>query len=185
MSLFSCNEKTSEPKISKELIDLISNGTLKEKESIDSKKMIYVSRYNGVKVFAKLKNDKFIETDFHELLWLYEKKFITKFDSFNEFMNELINEDFVLNENNFIETATFQLDNDLKNEFKSLSFEDFLKKYSLSKKDDKKLYLKDKFFSGNRYQTISYLLYTKGYYLGGGCLGEATGIYEFEKLLNQ
>lgn len=38
MSLFSCNEKTSEPKISKELIDLISNGTLKEKESIDSKK---------------------------------------------------------------------------------------------------------------------------------------------------
>ncbi len=66
-----------------------------------------------------------------------------------------------------------------------MSFEDFLKKYSLRKKDDKKLYLKDEFFSGNKYLTISYLLYTKGYYLGGGCLGEGTKIYKFERLLNK
>lgn len=100
-------------------------------------------------------------------------------------MNELINEDFVLNENDFIETATFQLDKDLNNEFKNLSFEDFLKKYSLSEKGDKRLYLKDEFFSGNRYLTVSYLLYTKGYYLGGGCLGDGTKIYKFETLLNK
>ena len=80
-------------------------------------------------------------------------------------MYEVINEDLVLNEDDFKEKS-FYLDKYLKKEFESLSFENFLKKYSLRKKDDKKLYLKDELFSGNRYLTMSYLLYTKGYYLG-------------------
>lgn len=184
-SLFSCNEKINEFKISKELIDLICEETLKEKESFDSKKKFYINHYNDIEVFAKLNNGKFIKTRFYEFLELYEKKFKSDFDSFDEFMNEVINENFVLNENDFIKTATFHLDKHLKKEFKSLSFDVFLKKYSLRKKDDKNLYLKDENFSGNRYLTISYLLYTKGYYLGGGCLGEGTGIYEFERLLNK
>ena len=53
----------------------------------------------------------------------------------------------------------------------------------MRKNGDNKLYLKDNFFSGNRYLTVSYLFYTKGYYLSGGCLGEGTGIYKFEDLL--
>lgn len=183
MSLFSCNEKTSEPKISKELIDLICEENIKHKKVLDSKSKIYIYRnYSFIDVFAKLNNDKYVETNFYELLEIYEKRFKTKFDSYNEFMNEVINEDFVLNENGFYEKS-FYLDKDLNNEFKNLSFEDFLKKYSLRKKDDKKRYLKDRFFSGNRYLTVSYLLYTKGYYLGGGCLGDGTKIYKYEDLL--
>lgn len=72
--LFSCNEKTSELKISKELIDLISNGTLKEKEFFDSKKDIYVSDYNDVKIFVKLNDFKFVKARPYDLLELYEKK---------------------------------------------------------------------------------------------------------------
>jgi hypothetical protein len=183
-SLFSCNEKTLKPKISKELIDLICEENIKQKKVSDSnsKKLIY-RKYNSVYVYAKLNNRKFVETDFYELLKIYEKEFTSKFDSYNEFMFKVINEDFVLNEDDFIETATFQLDKGLKKEFESLSFEVFLKKYSLRKKDDKKLYLKDRFFSGNRYLTVSCLLYTKGYYLGGGCLGDGAKIYKFEDIL--
>jgi hypothetical protein len=183
ISLFSCNDKTSEPKISKELIDLICEENIKQKKvsDLNSKKLIY-RKYHSVYVFAKLNNSKFVETDFYELLKIYEKEFTSKFDSYNEFMYEVINEDLVLNETDFGEKA-FHLDKDLNKKFKSLSFEDFLKKYSLRKKNDKKLYFKDKNFSSNRYLTIGYILYTKGYYLGGGCLGDGTKIYKFEDLL--
>lgn len=182
-SLFSCNEKTSKPKISKELIDLICEVNIMQKKVSDSnsKKLIY-RKYNSVYVFAKLNNDKFVETDFFDLLIIYEKEFSSKFDSYNEFMYEVINEDLVLNEDDF-EEKSFYLDKYLKKEFESLPFEDFLKKYSLRKKDDKKLYFKDENFSSNRYLTISYILYTKGYYLDGGCLGDGTKIYKFEDLL--
>jgi hypothetical protein len=60
-----------------------------------------------------------------------------------------------------------------------------LKKYSFEKEDDNELYLKNNTFSGDKYLTISYLFYTKGYYLGGGCLGDGTKIYKFERLLNK
>lgn len=113
-----------------------------------------------------------------------KKKHKAEFDGFNNFMNEVINKDFVLNENGFYEKS-FYLDKDLKKEFESLSFEKFLKKYSFKKKDDGELYLNVKSLSGNRYLTISYLLYTKGLYLGGGCLGNGTKIYKFETLLNK
>jgi hypothetical protein len=182
-SLFSCNEKTLKPKISKELIDLICEENIKHKKVLDSKSKIHIYRhFHSIYVFTKLTNGKLVETNFYELLKIYEKSFTSKFDSYNEFIFKVINEDFVLNEDGFYEKS-FYLDMDLNKEFKSLSFEDFLKKYSLRKKDDEKLYLKDELFSGNRYLTISYLLYTKGYYLGGGCLGEGTGIYKFEDLL--
>lgn len=181
-SLFSCNEKTSEPKISKELIDLACEENIKQKKIFDSKRKTFIKHHYSIDIFAKLNNGKYIETNFYELLKIYEERFKAKFDNYNEFTFEVINKDFVLNENGFYEKS-FYLDKGLKKEFESLSFEDFLKKYSLRKKDDKKLYLKDKFFSGNRYLTVSYLLYTKGYYLGGGCLGEGTGIYKFEDLL--
>lgn len=182
-SLFSCNEKTLKPKISKELIDLICEEKIKQKKLSDSKSKLQIYKnFPNDDVFAKLNNNKFVETDFHELLKIYEKEFTSKFDSYNEFMYEVINEDLVLNETYFEEKA-FNLDEDLSKEFKSLSFENFLKKYSLRKKDDKKLYFKDENFSSNRYLTVSYLLYTKGCYLGGGCLGDGTKIYEFEDLL--
>lgn len=181
-SLFSCNEKTLESKISKELIDLACEENIKQKKIFDSKRKTFIKHQYSIDIFAKLNNGKYVETNFYELLKIYEERFKTKFDSYNEFTFEVINKNFVLNENGFYEKS-FYLDKGLKKEFESLSFENFLKKYSLRKEDDKKLYLKDELFSGNRYLTISYLLYTKGYYLGGGCLGEGTGIYKFEDLL--
>jgi hypothetical protein len=184
-SLFSCNENTLKPKISKEIIDLICEEKIKQKELSDSKSKLQIyKKFPNDNIFAKLNNDKFVETDFYELLKIYEKEFTSKFNSYNEFMYEVINEDLVLNENSF-EEKSFYLDKYLKKEFESLFFEDFLKKYSLRKKDDEKLYLKDELFYGNRNLTISYLLYTKGYYPGGGCLGDGTKIYKFERLLNK
>ncbi len=183
-SLFSCNEKTLKPKISKELIDLACLENIKQKEIFDYKRKTFIKHHYSIDIFAKLTNGKLVETNFYELLKIYEKEFTSKFDSYNEFMYEVINQDLVLNETDFEEKA-FHLDKHLKKEFKSLSFDVFLKKYSLRKKDDKNLYLKDEFFSGNRYLTISYLLYTKGYYLGGGCLGDGTKIHKFERLLNK
>jgi hypothetical protein len=185
IGLFSCNEITLDTKISKEIIDLICEEKIKQKKLSDSKsKLMIYKKFPNDDVFAKLNNDKFVETDFYELLRIYEKEFTSKFNSYNEFMYEVINKDLVLNEKGFYEKP-FYLDEDLNKEFKNLAFEDFLKKYSLRKKDDEKLYLKDELFSGNRYLTISYLLYTKGYYLGGGCLGDGTKIYKFERLLNK
>jgi hypothetical protein len=185
IGLFSCNEITLDTKISKEIIDLICEEKIKQKKLSDSKsKLMIYKKFPNDDVFAKLNNDKFVETDFYELLRIYEKEFTSKFNSYNEFMYEVINKDLVLNEKGFYEKP-FYLDEDLNKEFKNLAFEDFLKKYSLRKKYDEKLYLKDELFSGNRYLTISYLLYTKGYYLGGGCLGDGTKIYKFERLLNK
>lgn len=182
-SLFSCKEKASVPKIPEKLIDLACEENIKQKELSDSKsKKSIFKHYHSVYVFAKLNNAKFVETDFYELLIIYEERFKTKFNSFNEFMYEVINNDLILSEKGFYKKS-FNLDKDLKNEFESLSFEDFLKKYSFRKKGEKKLYLKDNLFSGDKYLSVSYLLYTKGYYLGGGCLGEGTGIYKFEDLL--
>lgn len=182
ISLFSCKEKVLESKLPKELIDLACEENIKQKRIFDSKRKTFIKHQYSVDIFAKLNNGKYIETNFYELLKIYEERFKAKFDSFNEFAFQVINKDFVLNENGYYEKSFF-LDKDLNKEFKSMSFEDFLKKYSLIKKYDKKLYLKDKLFSGNRFLTISYLFYTKGYYLGGGCLGEGTGIYKFEELL--
>lgn len=164
VGLFSCSEKIEEPKISKELIDLACQENIKQKKIFDSKRKTFIKHHYSIDIFAKLNNGKYVETNFYELLKIYEKSFTSKFDSYNEFMFEVINKDFLLNEDGFYEKS-FYLDMDLNKEFKSLSFEDFLKKYSLRKKDDKKLYFKDENFSSNRYLTVSYLLYTKGCYL--------------------
>lgn len=183
ISLFSCNDKTSESKISKELIDLACEENLKQKKLFDSKSRIKIyKKYHSVYVFAKLDNNKFVETDFYELLKIYEKEFTSKFDSYNEFMYEVINEDFVLNENDF-EEKSFNLDKDLNKEFESLPFYTFLKKYSIKKTGDKQLYLDKYVSSGNKLLTVSYLLYTKGYYVDSGCFNGWSGLHKFEKLI--
>ncbi len=95
--MFSCSEKIEEPKISKELIDLICEENIKHKKVLDSKSKIHIYRhFHSIYVFTKLTNGKLVETNFYELLKIYEKSFATKFDSYNEFMYEVINEDLVL-----------------------------------------------------------------------------------------
>lgn len=183
IGLFSCKENDSKQKFSNDLIDLICAEKIKQKKLFDSKSKTQIKTYYSIEIFVKLNNEKFVETDFQELLDVYEKSFKTKFDTYNQFMYKVINGDFALNENELGEKS-FYLDKALKKEFENVPFDVFLKKYSFRKKDDKKLYLKHDSFSGNKYLTISYLLYTKGRYLGSGCLGEGTAIYKFEDLLN-
>ena len=74
-SLFSCNENTLKPKISKEIIDLICEEKIKQKELSDSKSKLQIyKKFPNDNIFAKLNNDKFVETDFYELLKIYEKE---------------------------------------------------------------------------------------------------------------
>ena len=94
IGLFSCNEITLDTKISKEIIDLICEEKIKQKKLSDSKsKLMIYKKFPNDDVFAKLNNDKFVETDFYELLRIYEKEFTSKFNSYNEFMYEVINKD--------------------------------------------------------------------------------------------
>ena len=75
VGLFSCSEKIEEPKISKELIDLACQENIKQKEIFDSKRKTFIKHHYSIDIFAKLNNGKYVETNFYELLKIYEKSF--------------------------------------------------------------------------------------------------------------
>ncbi len=172
--LISCNLKTSNVLISAELIDSISAETIKFKTGQHVK-----VRYIHMPVFVRFNDTSFVKTNSDEIYYIYETSYKASFDRYNAFLYEVINNGFKLNKNDFDE-KTFSLNNVINKKFKQTETKDFLNYYSIKDSSEDKPYLNKKIKTENEYLTISYLLFTKGYYLGSDDLRGRSYVYRFD-----
>jgi hypothetical protein len=181
--LISCNHKKSNLFISVELIDSISTEVVKYTEGKKNKKHIKPN-YVNLPVFIKLNNNSFIESNPVEMYHIYNRVYKDSVSKFNFFLDEVVNNGYKLNKNDF-EEKPFNLDYTIIERFKEFEFKDFLNYYSMKDEHENKSYLNKKIRNGNEYLTISYLLFTKGYYLGEDDFRGRSYIYKFDDVIKK
>ena len=181
--LISCNHKKSNSFISVELIDSMSSEVVKFTEGKKNKKQIK-PKYVNLPVFVKLNNDSFIESNPVEIYHIYNRVYKDSVDKFNFFLGEVVNNGYKLNKNDF-EEKPFNLDNTISEKFKEFEIKDFLNYYSMKDASENKAYLNEKIKNENEYLTVSYLLFTKGYYLGEDDFRGRSYIYKFNDVIKK
>jgi len=158
--LISCERK--EPNFSEEMIEKLSdrgeikNGIVRLPSRPSSFLYLYIP---------------FGENEIHlsnsdELFFFYKEYYSKNFKSFEEFLNAVLNEGFILNKRKFKNMrifVSFKLNSEIKKEYLSLGFSEFLKKHSKLSVRKNQLYLNRFTKNRNEYLTIKYLLYLNRY----------------------
>jgi hypothetical protein len=158
--LISCEKKESN--FSKEMIDklIVENNGLP-------------SYYLSFDLYVQTNNNEIHKTNNHELFAFFKQYYSRKFKTFNEFLDEVLNKNFVIDKRIFdkvIYLDSFKLNSKIENEYSGLGFNEFLKKYS--KKTNKKnaeFELNKSIIEQDEYFTIVYLLYKNRYDIGVDC----------------
>lgn len=158
--LISCERK--EPNFSKEMIEKLAY--MYE----DAELGLLPSEYLRLDLYI-LTNDKEIcRTNNHYLFIYYRKNYFKKFTSFDFFLDEVLNKEFLLDENSK-SFYSFKLNQKIQKEYSDLGFDRFLKKYSKQsyRKDELELYTSG--LKTDEYFTIKYLLYINKYDVSSDC----------------
>lgn len=158
--LFSFGRK--EPNFSKEMIEKLD---LMQK---DKNYGLLPSKYIGLDLYFPTKDGTILQANNHELLFSFKKYYSKKFESFNEFLNVVLNEDFFLKDNNlksFDSFWSFKLNSNIEKEYSNLGFDEFLKKYSKSSLGEEELKLNKSIIKPYEYHTIKYILYLNKYHI--------------------
>lgn len=94
-----------------------------------------------------------------ELFFFYKEYYSEKFKSFEEFLNAVLNEGFVLDKNIFKKMRnfdSFRINSEIKKEYSSLGFDKFLEKHSKLSVRTKDLYLNRINTNRNQHSTVKY-----------------------------
>lgn len=164
--LFSCEKK--ETAFSEAMIEMLSErGELKNNSEALPPPPISFSD-----VYLLTNNDEVVLLNENELFFFYKRDYSTKFGSFKEFLNAVLNDGFVIEKKMFKHPnypRRFKLNTKIKKEYSDLGFHEFLKKYSklLSRKGD--LELNKSIIKSEEYLTIAYLLYKNKYDISTDC----------------
>ncbi|WP_281309526.1 hypothetical protein [Flavobacterium flavigenum] len=164
--LFSCEKK--EPAFSKEMIEILSErGELKNNtESLPPPPISFSD------VYLLTNNDEVVILNENELFFFYKKDYYTKFKSFKEFLNAVLNNGFVVEKKMFKHPnypRRFKLNSKIKKEYSDLGFHEFLKKYSKLSSRKVALELNKSIIKSEEYLTITYLLYKNKYDMSRDC----------------
>lgn len=181
ISLISCNYRNEKPIISLSIIDSISVETIDYVKAKEKNRSIITS-YSNLPIFIKFNDTCYSVSSPLELYDIYMKKYKSGIDSYNAFLKEVINNEIKLDKNDFVQNC-FNLDNEINKNFNKFEIEDFLNYYSVKDNSENKPYLNKKIKTENEYLTISYLLFTKGYYLGEDDIRGRSYIYSFDKVI--
>ncbi|MDR7369671.1 hypothetical protein [Flavobacterium aquidurense] len=155
--LISCERK--EPNFSKEMIEKLAY--MQE----DPKLGLLPSRYLGLDLYVWKSGKEIYKTNNHDLFSYYKKDYVEEFISFEKFLNVVLNQDYLLDEN-LDDSYSFKLDQKIQKEYISLGFDKFLKKYSEDNVGKEKLRLNKSIIQKNELSTIKYLLYKNRYDVG-------------------
>jgi len=173
--LFSCERK--EPNFSKEMIEKLSY--MQE----DSEGGLLPSQYLRLELYLVTKDGRILRCNNHELFFSYKKYYSNTFESFDEFLNAVLNVDFFLkdkNLKNFNSFYSFKLNPKLKKEYYDLGFENFLKKYSKGPIRKGELEFNKSDLKNDEYFTIAYYLYVNQYDISQDCYLGKDYIYKRE-----
>lgn len=158
--LISCERK--EPNFSKEMI-----------QKLVFKDDGLPPYYLRLDLYILTNNNEIHQTNNNELMFFYKKYYSKDFKSFNQFLDSSLNTNFVFDKKLFKNKSyyleSFKLNSKIKNEYNSLEFHDFLKKYSKSSHRKDRLELKKSNLTSIEYSTVKYLLYINKYDISSDC----------------
>ncbi|GGF01442.1 hypothetical protein GCM10011518_08580 [Flavobacterium limi] len=123
-------------------------------------------------VYLLTNNDEVVVLNENELFFFYKKDYSTKFKSFKEFLNAVLNNGFVVEKKMFKHPnypRRFKLNSKIKKEYSSLGFNAFLKNYSKSSRRKGVMELNKSIIKSEEYLTITYLLYKNRYDISTDC----------------
>lgn len=159
-----CNQKKESKTIfSRYLIDSIEKEIIKYHRAKVEGKYIIIN-FVRLPIFVRVEKCQYLKTNSFELYKIYTRDYNKQFKRFSFFLDEITNNDLKLKEKDFI-NKSFKLDKIISKNFENFKNEEFLKYYSEKDNLTNKIYLGKKINSENKYLSISYLLFTKSYYL--------------------
>lgn len=163
--LISCERK--EPNFSKEMIKKLSHSGEVKKSTI----ILPLASSSFLDLYVLTNNKEILLSSVGELLFLYRGYYSQKFDSFDDFLNAVLNHRFVLDKGLFKKPTyleSFKLNSNAEKEYARLGFNSFLKKYS-KETASKRIALKREIIKEGEYSTIAYILFKNGYDLSSDC----------------
>ena len=163
--LISCERK--EPNFSKEMIKKLSHSGEVKKSTI----LLPLASSSFLDLYVQTNNKEILLSSVGELLFLYGEYYSQKFDSFDGFLNAVLNQRFVLDKGLFKKPTyleSFKLNSNAEKEYARLGFNSFLKKYS-KETASKRIALKREIIKEGEYSTIAYILFKNGYDLSSDC----------------
>ena len=163
--LISCERK--EPNFSKEMIKKLSHSNEVKK----STPILPLASSSFLDLYVKTNNKEILLCSVGELLFLYDGYYSQKFDSFDGFLNAVLNQRVVLDKRLFKKPTyleSFKLNSNAEKEYARLGFNSFLKKYS-KETASKRMALKREIIKEGEYSTIAYILFKNGYDLSSDC----------------
>ncbi|WP_337968022.1 hypothetical protein [uncultured Flavobacterium sp.] len=161
--LISCERK--EPNFSKEMIEKLGNrGEVKNGIT-----RLPPPQASFLYLYVLISNNEIHLCNSDELFFLYKEYYFKTFKTFEDFLDAVLNEDFVLDKKifkTFRNFDSFRLNSKIKEEYISLGFDKFLKKYSVDNVGKEKFRLNKSIIQKNELSTIKYLLYKNRYDVG-------------------
>jgi hypothetical protein len=164
--LISCERK--EPNFSKEMINvLVDRGEVQDNGAIK----LPPPPVTFVDIYIKTNDNEILLSSNGELLFFYKEYYSKKIDSYEGFLDTLLNRDFVLDKRllkkpTYLES--FKLNSNTEKEYADLGFDSFLKKYS-KETASKRLALNRKIIKEGEYSTVVYILFKNGYDISSDC----------------
>ncbi|WP_428230628.1 hypothetical protein [Flavobacterium sp.] len=161
--LISCERK--EPNFSKEMIEKLAI-----EDKVDGS--VLPSVYTFVDLYVLTNNKEVHLSNNNELLFFYKEYYSKTIKSFEEFLNAVLNKEFVLDKGLFKNPAylrSFKLNQKTETEYSDLGFDKFLKKYSKSSKRKNEIELNKSNLKANEYLTVVYLLFINRYDVSSDC----------------
>lgn len=123
-------------------------------------------------IYINTNNNEFILTTGDELFLFYKECYSNKFKSFKEFLDVVLNNDFIFNKRLFKDSRypqSFKLNSKTEKEYKDLGFDKFLQKYSKPSSRKKVLELNKSIIKSGEYLTVCYFLYKNRYDISRDC----------------
>ncbi len=122
-------------------------------------------------LYVLTNNNEILLSSVGELLFLYKGYYSNKFNSFEVFLDAVLNKEFVLDKRLFKKPTyfeSFKLNSNIEKEYTYLGFNSFIKKYS-RETVSKRLALNRKIIKDDEYSTVVYILFKNGYDISSDC----------------
>jgi hypothetical protein len=164
--LISCVKK--KPNFSKEMINVLAGrGEIQEDGAIK----LPPPSVTFLDIYIRTNDNEILLSSGAELFFFYKEYYSKKFDSYEDFLDTVLNQDFVLDKRllkkpTYLES--FKLNSNTEKEYADLGFSSFLKKYS-KKLLSKRIILNRAIIKDGEYSTIAYILFVNGYDLSSDC----------------
>lgn len=153
----SCERK--EPDFSEEMIEKLS--LMHEDKELG----LLPSKYIGLDLYI-WNNKEIYMTNNHDLFFCYKKNYFEKFNSFESFLNAVLNQNFILDKDlikGSKDLNSFKLNEKIEQEYLHLGFDKFLKKYSDDNVGKERLKLNRSIIRKEEFSTVKYFLYKNKY----------------------